>query len=91
MNGGSDIVKDLNGIFSFAIWNDKKQELFLARDHFGIKPLYYTISQDTIIFASEVKALLEHPYVEPKIDKSRICELCGIAHAHTPRFNSYQK
>lgn len=84
MNGGSDIVKDLNGIFSFVIWNDKKEELFLARDHFGIKPLYYTISQDTIIFASEVKALLEHPYVEPKIDKSGICELFGIGPAHTP-------
>lgn len=84
MNGGSDIVKDLNGIFSFAIWNDKKQELFLARDHFGIKPLYYTISQDTIIFSSEVKALLEHPYVKPKIDKNGICELFGIGPAHTP-------
>lgn len=58
--------------------------MILARDHFGIKPLYYTISNDTLIFGSEVKALLEHPYVEPAIDKTGICELFGIGPAHTP-------
>lgn len=84
MNIGSDIVKDFNGIFSFAIWNEKKQELFLARDHFGIKPLYYTIVEDNLVFGSEVKAILEHPYVETKIDKTGICELFGIGPAHTP-------
>lgn len=81
---GSDIVKRFNGIFSFAIWNEAKQELFLARDHFGIKPLYYTIIEDNLIFASEVKALIKHPLVELKIDKQGIGELLGVGPAHTP-------
>lgn len=81
---GSDIVKHFNGIFSFAIWNKNKQELFLARDHFGIKPLYYTIVDDNLIFASEVKALIKHPLVKLKIDKQGIGELLGIGPAHTP-------
>ncbi len=81
---GSSILKRLNGIFSFAIWNENEQELFLARDHFGIKPLYYTIVDDTLIFASEVKALIKHPLVELKLDKTGIAELLGIGPAHTP-------
>lgn len=81
---GSNIVKRFNGIFSFAIWNENKQELFLARDHFGIKPLYYTIVDDNLIFASEVKALIKHPLVKLKIDKQGIGELLGIGPAHTP-------
>ena len=40
---GNDVVNHLNGIFAFAIWNEHKKELFLARDHFGVKPLFYTI------------------------------------------------
>ena len=51
----------LNGIFAFAIWNSHKNELFLARDHFGVKPLFYTLHQGTLIFASEIKAILEYP------------------------------
>ena len=54
---GYEVVKHLNGIFAFAIWNKNKEELFLARDHFGIKPLFYTIADDTLVFASEIKAL----------------------------------
>ena len=49
---GYDVVKHLNGIFAFAIWNKNNEELFLARDHFGIKPLFYTIKNDNLIFAS---------------------------------------
>ena len=81
---GSDIFKELNGIFSFAIWNDTKKELFLVRDHFGIKPLYYTLLNNCIIFASEVKAILEYPEVDTKLDKQGICELFGLGPAHTP-------
>lgn len=81
---GTDIVNKLNGIFSFAIWNTNKQELFLARDHFGIKPLYYTLVDDNLIFASEVKALLKHPAVKLKLNSEGICELFGLGPAHTP-------
>ena len=75
---GTNILNRLNGIFSFAIWNDKNKELFLVRDQFGIKPLYYTFVDDTIVFASEVKALLCFPNVEASIDKQGICELFGL-------------
>lgn len=81
---GYDVVKHLNGIFSFAIWNTKKQELFLARDHFGVKPLFFTQFQDTFIFASEIKALFEYPGIEKIIDTQSIGELFGIGPSHTP-------
>ncbi len=81
---GKDVCKHLNGIFAFAIWNDKKGEIFLARDHFGIKPLYYTFSENNLIFASEIKSILQHPKVEACIDKIGIAELFGIGPSHTP-------
>ena len=81
---GPQVVSKLNGIFAFAIWDSKKQELFLARDHFGIKPLYYTQVNNTLIFASEVKAILKYPEVEAKIDQTGLCELFGLGPAHSP-------
>lgn len=81
---GSDVVNHLNGIFAFSIWNDKKKELFMARDHFGIKPLFYTIKNNQIIFASELKAIFEHPQVQKVLDREGISELFGIGPSHTP-------
>lgn len=81
---GNDIVHHLNGIFAFAIWNSKKQELFLARDHFGVKPLFYTIKDNTLIFASELKALFKYPAITKEIDEQGISEMFGIGPAHTP-------
>lgn len=81
---GNEVAKHLNGIFSFAIWNSQKQELFLARDHFGVKPLYYTQFDDSFIFASEIKAIFKYPGIEKIIDKQGISELFGIGPAHTP-------
>jgi asparagine synthase (glutamine-hydrolysing) len=59
---GRDCVTHLRGMFAFAIWDEARQELFCARDRFGIKPFYYTTVGDTLYFASEVKALL--PFVK---------------------------
>lgn len=81
---GKDVVNHLNGIFAFAIWNTKTNELFLARDHFGVKPLFYTIKNEAIIFASEIKALFQYPGCEKVLDKQGISELFGIGPAHTP-------
>lgn len=81
---GNEVAKHLNGIFSFAIWNSQKQELFLARDHFGVKPLYYTQFDNSFIFASEIKAIFKYPGIEKIIDKQGISELFGIGPAHTP-------
>lgn len=81
---GADIFKKFNGTFAFAIWNENKKELILYRDHFGIKPLYYAIIDNTLIFASEIKVILKYPGFEAKIDKQGICELFGIGPAHSP-------
>lgn len=81
---GEDVVHHLNGIFAFAIWNPKQDSLFLARDHFGVKPLFYTICQGTLLFSSELKALFAYPGVEKIIDRQGIGELFGIGPAHTP-------
>lgn len=87
---GKDVVHHLNGIFSFAIWNSHTEELFLARDHFGVKPLFYTIFDDTFIFASELKAIFKFPNMPKIIDKQGISELFGIGPAHTPGFTIYK-
>ena len=57
---GAEAVKKFNGIFAFAIWDKEKKELFLARDHVGVKPLYYFWDGKRFIFSSEIKAILEH-------------------------------
>lgn len=57
---GKNCVKKFNGIFAFAIWDKLKKELFLARDHIGVKPLYYFWDGKKFIFSSEIKAILEH-------------------------------
>ncbi len=58
---GTDVVKKLNGIFAFAIWDDRKKLFFAARDHAGIKPFYYAVQNGAFYFGSEIKAILAHP------------------------------
>ena len=60
---GAGCVNHLNGMFAFALWDERTRTLLLARDRFGIKPLYYTVCGDTLLFASELRALLESPRV----------------------------
>lgn len=80
---GNSVVNYLNGIFAFAIFNTKKEELFIARDHFGVKPFFYTIQNNTFIFASEIKAIFKFPGIEKIIDSQGISELFGIGPSHT--------
>jgi asparagine synthase (glutamine-hydrolysing) len=66
---GYDCVKLFNGMFAFAIWDSNKEELFLARDRAGIKPLHYTFLEDgTFIFASEIKSILQYEKVKREVD-----------------------
>lgn len=58
---GHELTKKLRGMFAFAIWNMKEKELYMARDGWGIKPLYYYENNGTLMFASEIKAFLDHP------------------------------
>ncbi len=77
-------VEYLNGIFAFAIYDLNNENIFLARDRLGIKPLFYTITKNSFIFASEIKALLENKEVKRVIDKDGIMELIGLGPAHSP-------
>jgi len=65
-------IDRLNGMFAFVFHNSVSNEWIAARDHFGIKPLYYTKVGDNLIFASEIKALLEHPEVEARCDEKSL-------------------
>lgn len=65
---GVGLLQRLNGQFAFALYDRASDILLLARDHFGINPLYYTQASGTLVFASEIKAILEHPKVERRVD-----------------------
>lgn len=83
---GTDCLQHLDGIFAFAIWDEKKQELLLARDRMGIKPLYYTHLPDwQFIFGSEMKSILINPAVERKIDLISLNEYLSYEYVPTPR------
>src|ERR1700722_19439977 len=71
---GPDCVKSLNGMFAFLLYDRERQTIFAARDHFGIKPLYYAASERHILFASEIKALLRHPSVRAEADFDAVNE-----------------
>lgn len=67
---GKDLPKHLRGMFAFAIYNKKDKSLFLARDNFGIKPLYYANMNNSFMFASEIKAFLDVPTFEKEFNES---------------------
>mgnify|MGYP001577216397 FL=1 len=69
---GINAINDLNGMFAIALWDEKRQKLFLVRDRLGIKPLYYTIQNGSIIFGSEIKAILEHPGIKRKLNEKAL-------------------
>ncbi|MBN2776015.1 MAG: asparagine synthase (glutamine-hydrolyzing) [Bacteroidales bacterium] len=71
---GTDMINKLEGMFAFGIWDDKKKKLILARDKFGIKPLYYFFNQNQLIFSSEIKSILKDPQIERKINFTSLCE-----------------
>jgi asparagine synthase (glutamine-hydrolysing) len=80
---GDDFVKELNGIFAYAIWDENDHSLHLFRDRLGIKPLFYTVFEDTLIFGSELKALFAFPGMKPRIDAGGLCEVFAIGPAKT--------
>lgn len=71
---GEDCVYKLNGMFAFAIWDKNLKKLFIARDRFGIKPLYYSYKNNTLVFASEIKSLLEHPEISSNLSVEALNE-----------------
>jgi len=81
---GEGCVERLNGIFAFAVWDEAKQSLFLARDRLGVKPLFLAEQKHRLIFGSELKALLAHPTVKPELDQEGLAEVFAIGPARTP-------
>lgn len=69
---GKGLLEKVRGMFAFAIWDAGKQELFCARDFFGIKPFYYTLADGKFIFASEIKCILEHPAYERELNEEAL-------------------
>jgi len=71
---GIDVVKRLNGMFAFGLWDGRTRTLYLVRDRYGIKPLYWTKIGKILIFASEIKAILTHPMVSPQVNMDALNE-----------------
>jgi asparagine synthase (glutamine-hydrolysing) len=71
---GEKALDRFNGMFAFAVWDRNRQELFLARDRYGIKPIYYCQRGDILAFGSEVKAILAHPRFTAELDKEALVE-----------------
>lgn len=84
MEYGMEVAKKLNGIFAFAIWDEKEDTLFLCRDRMGVKPLFYALEGDTLVFGSEPKALFAHPDIRPQADLDSFREIFGLGPARTP-------
>ena len=84
MQWGVECLKEFNGIYAFGVWNTKTRTLFLARDRIGVKPLFYYPYENGIIFGSEIKTLLAHPYVKPQIDKNGIAAIMLLGPGRTP-------
>ena len=84
-NWGPQCVEFLNGIFAFGLWDSKDQSLFMARDHLGVKPLLYHMTNEVIIFASELKAILRHPSLIPEIDIFSLSDYLSLGYTLTPK------
>ncbi len=81
---GADFVKKLSGGFAMAIYDEQNNMLYLFRDQLGLRPLFYTMTGRTLVFASEPKGLFAHPDVTPAIDTEGLNELLSMGPAHTP-------
>jgi asparagine synthase (glutamine-hydrolysing) len=82
---GAACVERFNGMFAFAVWDRRRQELFLARDRYGIKPLYYAFVGGCFLFASEQKALLVHPELRRELDQEALLEYLTFQNIFTDR------
>jgi len=82
---GRDCVCRFNGMFAFALWDSRRREVFLARDHLGIKPLYYIDVNGRVLFASEIKALLLDPECPREVDVEALAELFTFRYVPSPK------
>ena len=90
MEWGASCVEKFNGIFAFALWDSKEQQLFLARDRLGVKPLFFAKHPGRFIFGSEPKSLLAHPAVKPEVGPEGLAEIFIVGPARTPGHGVYR-
>lgn len=82
---GPGLLNSINGQFAFALYDKKQRTLLLARDHFGVNPLYYTVVDGLLIFASEIKAILKHPLAPRKVDLTGLDQIFSFPGLVSPR------
>ncbi|MCG3756760.1 asparagine synthase (glutamine-hydrolyzing) [Amycolatopsis sp. Poz14] len=75
---GTEVVDHLNGMYAFAIWDERDQKLVMIRDRMGIKPFYYYPTRDGVLFGSEPKAILANPLARKAVDSDGLRELMGF-------------
>ncbi len=80
---GLSFFRSLNGIFAFALWDETKEKLFLVRDRLGVKPLFYSLFGQSLLFSSEIKGILSYPDFPAQIDREGLCEIFGLGPAKT--------
>jgi len=77
-------VEKFNGVFAFGVWEKQKKRLFLARDRMGVKPLFYTMLSDGMLFASEIKTLLSYPKVPRELDREGAAQILLLGPGRIP-------
>lgn len=82
---GDKCLRSFNGMFALAIWNLEKRELFVARDRLGIKPLYYVLSDDELIFSSSIKSILSSQLVDKKVSSDALVDYLRFQTVHAPQ------
>ncbi len=82
---GATVLQKLKGMFAFAIWDENNRKLFLARDRFGIKPLYYYYDNQILIFASEIKGIMHSPLVNKEIEYTSVCDYFVYRYVPSPK------
>ncbi|HEU4403533.1 MAG TPA: asparagine synthase (glutamine-hydrolyzing) [Candidatus Polarisedimenticolia bacterium] len=82
---GPDFVRRIEGDFAIALWDGRRQELLMARDRLGVKPLYYAVLPGTVLFGSEIKAILAHPRMSRRIDLAALYHYLTFIVAPAPR------
>jgi asparagine synthase (glutamine-hydrolysing) len=82
---GERCVEELGGMFAFALWDRRKRRMLIARDRLGIKPLYYASAPGSLVFGSEIKALLQHPAVEARLDLAALGRFLALKYVPAPQ------
>ena len=86
---GEACLQRLNGIFAFGVWSEREKCLFLARDRMGVKPLFYSQNLGSFVFASEIKTLLAHPQIHPRVTEEGISQLILLGPGRIPGYTAF--